>query len=116
VATPHPDDGQVLIEVAACAVTCDEDFADGFERGLNLRIDAETHYLVREEIGKGVTDLVASAFDISGLGVSLRPRFGLPRVAPSCVLLPTGVENTPRNRRAIATSAPASRRKVLVRS
>ena len=46
-------------EVASCAVICGETFADGFERGLNLRIDAETHYLVREEIGEGVTESLA---------------------------------------------------------
>jgi hypothetical protein len=37
-------------ELASCRLICDEDFADGFERGLNTRIDQETHYLVREEL------------------------------------------------------------------
>jgi len=39
-------------EVASCELTCEEDFADGFERGLNLRINQETHYILREEIGE----------------------------------------------------------------
>ena len=38
-------------ESATCRLTSDEAFADGFERGLNLRINQETHYIVREEIG-----------------------------------------------------------------
>ena len=39
-------------EVASCELICEEDFAHGFERGLNLRINQETHYIVREEIGE----------------------------------------------------------------
>jgi hypothetical protein len=38
-------------EVASCRVTCDGAFADAFERGLNARVDEDTHYVVREEIG-----------------------------------------------------------------
>jgi hypothetical protein len=37
-------------ESATCKLTSGEAFADGFERGLNLRINQETHYIVREEI------------------------------------------------------------------
>jgi hypothetical protein len=37
-------------ELATCTLTCSEEFADGFERGLTLRIDEDTHYIVREEI------------------------------------------------------------------
>jgi hypothetical protein len=39
-------------EIASCRVTCDRPFADAFERGLNKRIDADAHYVVREEIGE----------------------------------------------------------------
>jgi len=37
-------------ETASCEVVCDEAFADGFERGLHLRLNQDTHYVVREEI------------------------------------------------------------------
>ena len=37
-------------ESATCRLSSDEAFADGFERGLNLRINRETHYIVREVI------------------------------------------------------------------
>ena len=47
-------------ESASCKLVCEEAFADGFERGLNLRIDQETHYVVREEIGdEGLAGRVA---------------------------------------------------------
>ena len=39
-------------EIASCKLTCAEDFAEGFELGLNMRLDDETHYIVREEIGE----------------------------------------------------------------
>jgi hypothetical protein len=47
-------------EVASCTLTCDEDFADGFELGVTMRIDADTYYIVREEIGEA--DVAGSAF------------------------------------------------------
>ena len=40
-------------EIASCRLTCGEEFADGFELGLKMRIDEDTHYIVREEIGEG---------------------------------------------------------------
>ena len=40
-------------EMASCRLTCREEFADGFELGLKMRIDEDTHYIVREEIGEG---------------------------------------------------------------
>ncbi len=39
-------------ELASCRLVCAEPFADGFERGVNLRLDGETQYLVREELGE----------------------------------------------------------------
>ena len=39
-------------EIAWCTLTCEEDFADGFELGVRMRIDEEVHYIVREEIGE----------------------------------------------------------------
>jgi hypothetical protein len=39
-------------EVAACRLTCSDEFADGFERGLKMCIDEDTHYVLREEIGE----------------------------------------------------------------
>ena len=39
-------------EIASCGLTCDKEFADGFERGLTMCIDEDTHYIVREEIGE----------------------------------------------------------------
>ncbi len=39
-------------EIASCKLTCEEDFADGFELGVNMRINEDTHYIVREEIGE----------------------------------------------------------------
>jgi hypothetical protein len=38
-------------EIAWCAVTCEEGFADGFELGVRMRIDEDVHYVVREEVG-----------------------------------------------------------------
>ena len=38
-------------EIASCTLSCEEGFAYGFELGVTLRIDEETHYIVREEIG-----------------------------------------------------------------
>ncbi len=47
-------------EKASCKLICDEAFAEGFERGLNLRIDEDKHYIVREELGEeDVADDVA---------------------------------------------------------
>ena len=43
------------VEIASCRLTCDAEFADGFERGMELRIDAETQYIVRESIGESET-------------------------------------------------------------
>jgi hypothetical protein len=40
-------------ETASCRLTCGEEFADGFELGVQMRIDEETHYSVREEIAEG---------------------------------------------------------------
>ena len=40
-------------EMAYCTLTCNEEFAVGFELGLKMRIDEETYYIVREEIGEG---------------------------------------------------------------
>ena len=39
-------------EIAWCTLTCEEGFADGFERGVRMRINEEVHYIVREEIGE----------------------------------------------------------------
>jgi hypothetical protein len=39
-------------EIAWCTLTCEEGFADGFELGVGMRINEETHYIVREEIGE----------------------------------------------------------------
>jgi hypothetical protein len=41
-------------EIAFCRLTCGEAFADGFEAGVRMRIDEDTHYIVREEIGETV--------------------------------------------------------------
>lgn len=47
-------------EIAATKLISDEAFADGFERGVNMRINDETHYIVREEIGEeDVVDRIA---------------------------------------------------------
>ena len=40
------------VEIASCRLTCDEEFADGFERGMELRIDDESQYIVREALGE----------------------------------------------------------------
>jgi hypothetical protein len=40
-------------EIASCRLTCGEAFADGFEVGLSMRIDEDTHHIVREELGEG---------------------------------------------------------------
>jgi hypothetical protein len=50
-------------EVAWCTLSCEEDFADGFELGVNLRINQETHYIVREEIGEESFGCHAPSFD-----------------------------------------------------
>jgi hypothetical protein len=39
------------VEVASCRLTCDAEFADEFERAMNLRIDNTWQYIVRESIG-----------------------------------------------------------------
>ena len=36
------------LEIASCRLTCDAEFADGFERGMTLRIDQDSQYIVRE--------------------------------------------------------------------
>lgn len=36
------------VEIASCQLTCDAEFADGFERGMSLRIDQDSQYIVRE--------------------------------------------------------------------
>ena len=38
------------VEIASCRLTCDAEFADGFERAMNLRIDDDSQYIVRESI------------------------------------------------------------------
>ena len=43
-------------EIASCTVTCAEDFADGFERGVSTWIDEATCYILREEVGEGDGD------------------------------------------------------------
>jgi hypothetical protein len=43
-------------EVAWCTLTCGERFAEGFERGVRMRLDEDLHYIVREEIGEEDTD------------------------------------------------------------
>ena len=43
-------------EIASCRVTCTEDFADGFELGLKMRIDEAAYYILREEIDEGGVD------------------------------------------------------------
>jgi hypothetical protein len=43
------------VEIASCRLTCDAEFADGFERGMELRIDDETQYIVREAIDESET-------------------------------------------------------------
>jgi hypothetical protein len=40
------------VEIASCRLTCDAEFADGFERAMNLRIDDDSQYIVRESIGE----------------------------------------------------------------
>jgi hypothetical protein len=47
-------------EIASCTLTCEADFADGFERGVTMRINEDTHYIVREEIGEA--DVADRAF------------------------------------------------------
>ena len=39
-------------EIAWCTLTCEEDFADGFELGVRMRLNEDVHYIVREEIGE----------------------------------------------------------------
>jgi hypothetical protein len=43
-------------ELAWCTLTCEEDFAAGFERGVSMRLDADAQYVVREEIGEADLD------------------------------------------------------------
>ena len=40
------------VEIASCRLTCDAEFADGFERAMYLRIDDDSQYIVRESIGE----------------------------------------------------------------
>jgi hypothetical protein len=40
------------VEIASCRLTCDAEFADGFERAMNLRIDDDSQYIVRESLGE----------------------------------------------------------------
>ena len=40
------------VEIASCRLTCDAEFADGFERAMNLRIDDNSQYIVRESMGE----------------------------------------------------------------
>ena len=57
-------------EIAWCTLTCEEGFADGFERGVRMHINEEVHYIVREEIGEeDLAGHTAShrALDTSGL-------------------------------------------------
>ena len=39
-------------EIGWCIVTCEQGFADGFELALTTHLDAELHYVVREQIGE----------------------------------------------------------------
>jgi hypothetical protein len=39
-------------EIAWCTLSCEEDFAVGFELGVSVRLDEDVHYIVREEIGE----------------------------------------------------------------
>ena len=39
-------------EIASCTLTCEEDFAHGFELGVRMRLNEDLHYIVREEIGE----------------------------------------------------------------
>jgi hypothetical protein len=51
-------------EIAWCTLSSGEGFADGFELGVKLRINQETHYVVREAIREE---------DIAGNAPSLDP-------------------------------------------
>jgi hypothetical protein len=42
--------------IASCRVTCTEEFAEGFERGVSMHVDDEAHYIVREAIGEADVD------------------------------------------------------------
>lgn len=46
--------------IASCTLTCDEDFAHGFELGVTECINEDTQYIVREEIGE--EDVAGHAF------------------------------------------------------
>ena len=44
------------VEIASCRLTCDAEFADGFERAMYLRIDDDSQYIVRESIGESAPE------------------------------------------------------------
>ena len=48
-------------EIASCRLTCGEAFADGFEVGVRMHIDEDTHYVVRRRSAKATTPTTASA-------------------------------------------------------
>ena len=63
---PSPEVGSVIYVfsicaygggvIASCRVTCTEEFADGFERGVSMHVDEEAYYIVREAIGEADVD------------------------------------------------------------
>jgi hypothetical protein len=62
------------VEIASCRLTCDAEFADGFERAMNLRIDDNSQYIVRELIGEPEPENASGPLAAGGISATRRAR------------------------------------------
>jgi hypothetical protein len=60
------------VEIASCRLTCDAEFADGFERAMYLRIDDDSQYIVRESIGEGAPENASGPLAAGGISATRR--------------------------------------------
>ncbi len=60
------------VVIASCRLTCDREFADGFERAMNLRIDDDSQYIVRESLGEAESENASGPLAAGGISATRR--------------------------------------------